>query len=232
MEGPSFIKKIASYFSEFLVEEVESDLNGKLEVYYQYGHYVLNSEKANYSFQNLHRVFQRGLVIVAKRINPGSIMNLGMGAGSTLDIMRNDLGWNAPILSIEHDPKVVELSRRYFKLDIYSNHQYHVADALQFLIQNDKKYDLILVDLFKDLDVPEKFLQENFIMQLHSHLTDPGIVLFNFVCQNSQQKKKLEDLRSLCNQLHFDCEEIMVKRINRLFILKKSRSNQNHSLNN
>ena len=222
MERPSFIKRISSYFSEFLVEELESDLNGKLSVYYQYGHYVLNSEKANYSFQSLHRVFQIGLKQVAKNMTPRSVLNLGMGAGSTMDIMRNDLGWNASAVSIEHDPKVVELSRKYFELDSYSNHHYEVEDAFEFLKEHDELYDLILVDLFRDLDIPEKILVEDFFSLLYSHISDTGMVLFNFVCQNSDQEKKLEEIISLCNQVHFEYEEIKIKRINRLLFLKKS----------
>ncbi|MCU0399207.1 MAG: hypothetical protein MUC73_14035, partial [Cyclobacteriaceae bacterium] len=51
--------KLISYVSGTLVEKRSSAISGELEVWFQNGRYVLHSPDANYSYDTLHRVFQK-----------------------------------------------------------------------------------------------------------------------------------------------------------------------------
>ena len=54
-----------------------------------------------------------------------------------------------------------------------------IADAHAFIMQNEKKYDLICMDVFVDDVIPNKFQNESFLEALRAALTADGILLYN-----------------------------------------------------
>lgn len=171
-----------SYLTSIRVSKHDSELNGPLFVNIEEGKKVLHSQNANYSFLNLHTVFRKAIGSVIHDVTAGGrVLNLGMGAGSTVYILRHEFDFNGEIISVEHDPKIIEIAKNEFDIDQYSNHQIVEADAYDFMGNLDQKFDLILCDLFKDKNVPEKFKTQAFFDRLLQSLQPNGMLIFNYV---------------------------------------------------
>jgi spermidine synthase len=183
----------------------------------QEGKYVLNSKNANYSFATLHRVFQQALKKVElEKIN--SILVLGCGAGSIPTIVYKELGLNPKMDAVEIDKKVIELGNKYFELDSYSNLNIIIDDAMNFVKSTNNKYDLVLVDLFKGIDVPEEFLTQHFFEQLESLLNENGELLFNYVAYNYETKQLVKGIENaLSKSFSKKLNTLQLEDINRVF---------------
>lgn len=181
-----------------MVEESSSIHNDKLIVAIQDGKYVLNTQNANYSFGSLHRVFQKAFKIIRlKERNFSSCLLLGGGAGSIPSILYKELGLNISTTVVEIDKEVIRLGKKYFKLGDYPNLTIINEDAFVFVSNTTETYDLIAIDIFKDIMVPERFISFVFFDNIKKRLTPNGVVIFNFVSfdfETKQQIKKIEQL--------------------------------------
>lgn len=181
-----------------MVEESSSLHNDKLIVAIQDGKYVLNTQNANYSFGSLHRVFQKAFKIIRlKERNFSSCLLLGGGAGSIPSILYKELGLNISTTVVEIDKEVIRLGKKYFKLGDYPNLTIINEDAFVFVSNTTETYDLIAIDIFKDVMVPERFISPVFFDNIKKRLTPNGVVIFNFVSfdfETKQQIKKIEQL--------------------------------------
>jgi len=215
-------QKYLSYFIRIVVEKKSSNFNPGLIVAIQDGKYVLNSKNANYSFASLHRVFQQALtkVEITKK-NIDSVLVLGCGAGSIPSIIYNELKLSPLMDAVEIDAKVVELGNKYFGLNEYERLNVIIDDATNFIKITDKKYDLILVDLFKGINVPEEFLTQPFFNQLKSLTNKGGDILINFVAYNHETKLQAKTIEEILNKVFLNkCNVYTLESINRIFHIK------------
>ena len=221
MRKVGFLKHVLSYIWDFHVESFFSELNGQLEVKYQHGRYILNSKNANYSFEQLHKVFKTGFSHIERSYVPMTVLNLGMGAGSTLAIIRNDKKWQSEITSVEYDPVIVEIATKYFELDTHRKHRVILEDALHFVRECKERYDLIIIDLFKDRIVEERFKSIDFFLCLSKILSPDGKVLANFISEDQRTENELSDLIIELERVFKNIEVLNIHGINRLLIIDK-----------
>ncbi len=217
------IQKYWSYFFRIVVEKQSSTYNSELIVAIQDGRYVLNTKNANYSFASLHRVFRQIFQkIEISNKNIESVLVLGCGAGSIPTIIYKELKLNFVIDAVEIDTKVIDLANKYFGLNDFVKLNIIINDAADFVKKTDKKYDLIIVDLFNDINVPLEFLTQDFFKQLKSLLNDEGELLFNFVAYNYEKQQQVIEMKQILNQLFINkCKVYSLESINRVFYCKK-----------
>ncbi len=82
-------------------------------------------------------------------LSPGSrrrVLLLGLGGGSVARIVRA-LAPEAQIVGVELDPVVIRLAKRWFDLDELDL-ELVVGDALEFLRQEERRFDIVLEDVF------------------------------------------------------------------------------------
>ena len=81
---------------------------------------------------------------------------------------------------VEIDPKMTELAQKYFNLDINnSNLTIYHEDGRRFLNTSNNKYDCILVDAFKGLNVPFQLTTVEALENEKRLLKDDGIIISN-----------------------------------------------------
>jgi len=214
----SFLAKISG---RQIIEMSRSEINPSLEVIKMGEKLVLNSSNANYSFGGLHRVFQK----VFKKIhlsdrNMEDVLILGFGAGSILAIMQEELGLRCHFTAVEIDPEVIRLGRAYFDIDRYDRLQLIEADAATFMKENKGSFDLIIVDVYIDFEVPESCETTNFVNDLQRGLNPGGMVLFNKLVYNYHAKQSARELMNKFNMLDGDARMIKVKEnvVNRIIV--------------
>jgi spermidine synthase len=106
------------------------------------------------------------------------ILILGLGAGTFAGQCRKI--WPDCIIDgVEIDPYVVELGQQYFSLND-SNTRIHVQDARTYLKQSKKKYDLVFLDVFRDVTIPFHLSSSEFFMMIRKILSPGGTLFVNF----------------------------------------------------
>lgn len=208
----------------FVVEDSSSIHNDKLIVAIQDGKYVLNTQNANYSFGSLHRVFQKAFKIIKlKERNFSSCLLLGGGAGSVPSILYNELNFNLSTTVVEIDKEVIQLGEKYFKLGDYPNLTIVNEDAFVFVSNTAETYDLIAIDLFNDIVVPEQFCKQEFIQKIKNILAPKGVLLFNFVIYSKDSRQQFEQLLTLVEKVFensYSTNLLKLESMNRMLVVK------------
>ncbi|HEX5027527.1 MAG TPA: fused MFS/spermidine synthase [Gaiellaceae bacterium] len=86
---------------------------------------------------------------------------------------------DAEIDGVELDPAVSRVGREYFGLGDNPRLTVHDADARPFLRASDTRYDLIVVDAYRQPYVPFYLATREFFRLVHEHLARGGIVALN-----------------------------------------------------
>lgn len=180
------IRKLLSYLVPITIYKTKSGWSKSIEVTWANGELVLDSENTNYSFGSLQRILRLGLKKIGFRQikSMNKILVLGVAGGSVIKTLTDEIQFKGTITGVEIDPDIIKIANSYFQLDQIPNLTILIADAFEFILQANEKYDLIIVDVFQDTKMPG-FLFENFFTQrLCSLLEEKGCILFNTMILN------------------------------------------------
>lgn len=180
------MKQLLSYILP-ITKSVESDYSGTLEITWYNGKKHLNSKNANYSYGSLQRILKFGVEKINLQ-NVTSILVLGMGGGSVIDSLRKDFKFNKHITAVEIDSVIIDIASSEFGISENENLKIHCADAFEFVMQSNALFDLIIVDLFIDLSVPNQFLSEEFWDNTLRLKSSKGKVIFNASVRDAKNK--------------------------------------------
>jgi len=152
----------------------------ELAVVLRDGKLILQADGAVYSWEDNYYNFREAFHALAwDRLSGDKVLLLGLGLGSIPQILEEGFGKDLDYVAVEHDEVVVELAERYLLYRLSSRMETVVADATAFVAQDSRQYDLILVDLFVDDQVPLHFERETFLRQLENRLTAGGCLISN-----------------------------------------------------
>lgn len=180
-----------------------SPISGKLEVWMVNGRLMLNSTNANQSYDSLHDVFTGVFETIALDRQPvHHALLLGLGAGSVPAIIEEELVMNCMITAVEKDPLMVELGKKYFDLARFKHLRIVHDDALHYVEHCKASFELIIIDLFIDDQVPEPFTDNAFLEALSLLLTSEGFLLFNMIVQDTKQKEQFDRITEYFAELN------------------------------
>ena len=174
-------KKIVSYIFPVYLHKVDSEISKALEVTLYNGELVLDSANTNYSYGSLQRVLRFGLKQIGfdNVVQMQNILVLGVAGGSVIKTLVDEIGYGGKIKGVEIDREVIKIANKYFGLGNIPNLEIIISDAQQFVKINSDKYDLIIIDIFQDKEMPSFLFEKEFSEDLISLLGKNGIILFN-----------------------------------------------------
>ncbi len=186
------IKRLLSYLLPIKIHQKKSEFSKNLEVTWNNGYLVLDSENTNYSFGSLQRVLKKGLKYIGyDRINKfDSILILGVAGGSIIETLKNDLKFEGKITGVEIDPAAIEIANKYFGLDQFNNVEIIIDDAFEFVLKTKEKYDLIVIDIFQDTTMPNFLFEDFFINRINFLLNINGFILFNTMILDYKDRRR------------------------------------------
>ena len=104
---------------------------------------------------------------------------IGM-AGGTIAQQYKSLYPDLHIEGVEIDGEIVRLARKHFELDQFVKPEdQYVADGRTFLYGTQQRYDVIVVDAFRQPYIPFHLTTVEFFEQIRGHLKDNGVMLMN-----------------------------------------------------
>lgn len=186
------IKRLLSYILPVKIYQKKSEFSKNLEVNWNNGYLVLDSENTNYSFGSLQRVLKKGLKYIGyDRINTfDNILILGVAGGSIIETLKNEVKFEGKITGVEIDRTVVEIANNYFGLNQYKNVEIVIDDAFEFVLKTKEKYDLIVIDIFQDTKMPNFLFEDFFINRINFLLNVNGFILFNTMVLDYQDRRR------------------------------------------
>lgn len=185
-------KKYLSYILPIKIYQKKSKVSKNLEVTWNNGQLVLDSENTNYSFGSLQRILRKGLKYIGfKRIqNFENILVLGVAGGSVIKTLVEEVNFKGKITGVEIDEEVVKIANSYFKLNEIPNLELVIDDAFEYVLKTKEKYDLIIIDIFQDTTMPNFLFEDFFIKRINFLLKVNGFILFNTMVLGFQDRRR------------------------------------------
>lgn len=126
-----------------------------------------------------------------------SVLILGLGTG-TFGLECSEYFNVSTIDGVEIDGKIIDLAYEYFDLPSIVNA--YEADGRQFIDSSNKRYDVILVDAYKDITIPFQMSSIEFFNSVKNHLTEKGVMVVNMNMTSSKEGSINDYLEgTICN---------------------------------
>lgn len=109
---------------------------------------------------------------------PGRALLVGLGGGI---VARNfhEAGWT--IESVEIDEAVAAIAERHFSLP--PMHSIHIVDGRRFLVDDERKWDLIMMDAFGSSSIPFHLVTREMFELTAQRLAEGGVLAINVECR-------------------------------------------------
>lgn len=211
-------KKALSYIFPSVVKKGITAKGQVFEIGYENGIKVLNSNNANYSYGSLHSVMQKGIAEILKNHSIVSVLMLGLGAGSAIEILHKKCAVKPAITAVEYDEDIVKIACEDFAIQRFPHLKMIVADAFHWIKNNTFTYDLIIDDIFVDDTIPDQCFTADYLEHIVSALNPGGIYFRNMMNLSTQQTAVYQQL---LNQSFSTVDVMKVKVYNNLIYLCK-----------
>jgi spermidine synthase len=148
----------------------------------------------------IYTQFMTASLMYAKNVH--AILEIGTGGGRTAWYLHRFLP-DVSVTSVELDPAVVEMSRKYFALKDEANFRVEAQDGRLFLSQSKDKYDVIMIDAYRGPFVPFHLLTREFYQIVRDHLTEGGVVVQNVASDTMLFDAAMKTIGAVFPQLEF-----------------------------
>jgi len=206
------------------IHRKNSAISKSLEITWANGEMVLDSENTNYSYGSLQRVLRKGLKAIGfdSVRNMEHVLVLGVAGGSVIKTLVNEINYTGKITGVEIDEHVIALANEYFGLSEIPRLEIIIDDAFEFVLKTKEKYDLIIIDIFRDTNMPGFLFEEFFANRIAFLLKRNGIILFNTMTLTSLDNQRNKDYIALFNEDDFLIKSIpRIEHHNELIVIQK-----------
>ena len=217
------LKKLFSYILPFNIFKQKSTISQTLEVTWTDGELVLDSKNTNYSYGSLQRILRKGLKFIGfeKIQTMNQILVLGVAGGSVIKTLVDEIHFEGKITGVEIDKAIIEIANEYFHLDQIQNLEIVIDDAFEFVLKAKDKYDLIIIDVFQDVRMPNFLFEKFFIDRICFLLNSKGFILFNTMVLSEQQKQLNQDFFDAFDTTKFAVTKLRkIEELNELMIIE------------
>jgi len=216
--------KLLSYIIPIKVFKTKSKLSKTIEVTWANGELVMDSENTNYSYGSLQRILRIGLKHFGfdKISKMNHALVLGVAGGSVIKTLVDEIQFKGQITGVDIDQDIIKIANQYFKLDEIKNLNIVIDDAFEFVLKTKDRYDLIIIDIFQDMNMPNFLFEDFFINRICFLLQSRGVVLFNTMCLTAKDNLRNKKLIKELNDENYKIESIpRVEIHNELIIIQK-----------
>lgn len=176
MKQISFFEKCLSFFKTVVLESfVFEDIEYKIALYKN--KILLNTKNANQSNGSLYLAFKLLLdnYINFPKDKNLNILILGYGLGS-VDRIITKKNKNIKITGVE---KNIFLKPWMYAYEKPNHTEVFFEDAIQFVNNIKDSYDIVIIDLFEDTNIPDSMHQFHFWEKIYNSINQDGLIIWN-----------------------------------------------------
>jgi spermidine synthase len=111
-------------------------------------------------------------------VRPQDVAILGLAGGTAARQYTAAYGMGVQVTGVEIDPEILAVARRYFHLDEPNVHPV-AADARYWLNTQAGKYDVIVMDAYRQPYIPFHLTTREFFTEVRDHLRPGGVAVVN-----------------------------------------------------
>jgi len=111
-------------------------------------------------------------------LRPKDVAILGLAGGTAARQYTAAFGRDVEITGVEIDPDILDVAHRYFHLNEPNVHPV-VADARYWIDTTDAKYDVIVMDAYRQPYIPFHLTTREFFSEVRDHLRPGGVAVVN-----------------------------------------------------
>jgi spermidine synthase len=162
------------------LRHASGDKNGKLEILLYQNRLQLATTDALYSDGDRYKP----AIMAADQLHSflpsvKNVLVLGSGLGSIVHVMQAR-GYTPAFTLVEYDKVVLRWALEFLE-DNKASINAVCADAASFMEQNHTQYDLIFIDIFNDMVVPDFVTSVHFLRLCRNALLQGGRLAFNYI---------------------------------------------------
>lgn len=184
-------KRWLSYLYPIPVRHVSSPLHPTLYLELVRGRLQLSANRAIYSFEDLYlnfaEVFRHSDL---QRLQGGDVLVLGLGLGSVIQMLERDHQLRGHYTAVEHDEVIAAWADELILKDLNARVQCIVANAASYLEQSTGQFDLILLDIFEDDQIPAWFSSAECLEHVQRLLRPGGLLISNRLYRSARDKEE------------------------------------------
>lgn len=124
--------------------------------------------------------YTREMARLALEQQPERVLMLGGGAFTLPQYLAHALP-DAQIDVVEIDPELEPISEQYFGYSQPDNVRLYFDDARSYLNKTDKQYDLVLVDVYGDVEAPFTMMTEQYGRAIAAAVEPDGMLVANII---------------------------------------------------
>ena len=144
-------------------------------------------------------------LLIARNVQNKKILILGVAGGTVIHILSR-LFPKAQMIGVDIDSVMIEIGKRYFGLSGIPHLSLVTADANAYIHKSQKKFDLIIVDVYVARDLPDFLRERKFLRAIRTRLASGGYVLINYLRDGEygEKVKELEkNLTHVFDEVHY-----------------------------
>lgn len=173
---------IISYFFPTTVFRASTIYNRDIRVVEEWGVYKLLVDGSRQSGEYVKELWQKAFadfdIIPSPDIK--TILVLGVAGGTVIHLL-HAIYPDARITGVDIDAEMIKIGKKYFSLDHVENLTLVTEDAKNFIKNNRKQWDMIVVDLFVGAAIPPFVGEEGFLSDVKNILSPNGKIVINYL---------------------------------------------------
>jgi spermidine synthase len=128
------------------------------------------------------------------------VLIIGLGGGAIPTYFGRFLP-DATINTVELDPGVINVAKKYFGIRQTANSRLHESDGRVFLNRRSETYDLILIDAFTGSYIPFHLMTREFYQLVRRRLAPHGTAAFNILPGSRLYDSNVRTLKTVFDEL-------------------------------
>ena len=176
-------------FDNMKIEVIETAYNR----YLKFGSGFKQSSMNKKNPRKLQLKYSKEIVKVFDHIQkPKNVLVLGLGGGILPSFIHENYS-DIIIDVVDNIQELKDIAHKYFELPVSDRLNVIIQDAKDYVLSTNKKYDIIIEDLYKD---DGKVVFFEFDNDLKNILNDNGVIAFNYMVHQRNYTKYMERLNS------------------------------------
>jgi len=148
-----------------------------------------------------------------------SVLVLGSGLGSIVHVIRGK-GYNPRYTLVEQNKTILKWAMEFLDEAGEAKVTPVCMDAKAFMEQNTGKYDLVFIDIFNRLSVPEFVTTKEFLQRCKDALSYEGHLALNYITDNKPQWERVKNIVSEI----FTGYQVIEEGVNKIIVYTNSKA--------